>query len=335
MNTWQGKHGPLLIAEIGGNHEGDFEYAKKLTKLAIEADVDYIKYQIYTGDSLVNPVENPVRNKHFKKFELSLAQYEELAQMCKDAGIRFLASVWDMTKLQWSSEHMDIFKIGSGDMTAYPVIKQICETNKPIIISTGLSTFDEVSDCVRFIRECNPLYEDYQYLNVMQCTSMYPIDKSHSNLSVMNTYKRELNVSVGYSDHTTDSEALAIATAMGAETLEFHFTDTRENQSFRDHLVSLTKEEVLELINKIKSIKILQGSDDKNPLEIEQEHRVSFRRAIYPARDMKAGSKIGADDLVYLRPCHGISATEYRKVIGKTLKRAVTKHQKLNWELFE
>lgn len=335
MSTWKGKHGPILIAEIGGNHEGDFEYAKKLTLLAIEANVDYIKYQIYTGDTLVNPIENPVRNKHFKKFELSLEQYEELHHMCNDAGVKFLASVWDMSKLVWSNRHMDIFKIGSGDMTAYPIIKQICALGKPIIISTGLSTAEEVTDCINFIRECNPIYADSEYLNVMQCTSMYPIEKKHSNLAVMLSYKKTHNVSIGYSDHTTDSEAMEVAVAMGAETLEFHFTDTRENQTFRDHLVSLTRDEVLLLIEKIRRVTILKGSNIKKPLEIEAEHRVSFRRAAYPSRDLKAGTTVEEDDLVYLRPCHGIEASEYRKILGLKLKRDVVKYQKLNWELFE
>ena len=116
--NWKGKHGPLLIAEIGGNHEGDFENAKRLTQLAIEADVDYIKFQLYTGDTLVSKLENPVRNAHFKKFELSRAKYIELAQMCNDSNIGFMASVWDVSYIDWIDEYMPIYKIGSGDLTA-------------------------------------------------------------------------------------------------------------------------------------------------------------------------------------------------------------------------
>ena len=93
-SIWRGKHGPLLIAEIGGNHEGDFEYAKKLTKLAIAADVDFIKFQLYTGDSLVNPLESASRNEHFKKFELSQENHLELAQLCKKNLVGYAASVW-------------------------------------------------------------------------------------------------------------------------------------------------------------------------------------------------------------------------------------------------
>lgn len=335
MSTWKGKHGPLLIAEIGGNHEGDFEYAKKLTQLAIAADVDCIKYQIYTGDTLVNPIQNPTRNKHFKKFELKTEEYEQLANMCEDANIQFLASVWNPEKLEWSSKRMKMFKIGSGDLTAYPIIEKICKLGKPIILSTGLAKLLEVEQCISFIRSCNPVYNSPEFLNLMQCTSMYPIEKVHANLNVMLTYKELFNVSIGYSDHTTDSEALETAVAMGADTLEFHFTDTRENQTFRDHLVSLTKGEVIALIQKIKSIKTLQGESKKEPLPIESEHRVSFRRAIYPSKNLVSGQKITESDLVYLRPFRGICASEYNELIGKKIKVNVSKYQELNWDLFE
>ena len=137
QSNWRGKHGPLLIAEIGGNHEGDFDYAKRLTQLAIESDVDFIKYQLYSGDTLVSRVENPVRNKHFKKFELSQAQYVELAEMCQAAGIGFMASVWDVDYFDWIDQYMPIYKIDSGHMTAYPVLKATAQLGKPIILSTG------------------------------------------------------------------------------------------------------------------------------------------------------------------------------------------------------
>ena len=95
-NIWKGKNGPLLIAEIGGNHEGSFAYAKKLTQLAIKSKVDVIKFQIYTGDTLVNKIYSPNRNKHFKKFQLSKDQHIYLAKMCKNNGVKYLSSVWDL-----------------------------------------------------------------------------------------------------------------------------------------------------------------------------------------------------------------------------------------------
>ena len=336
MNSnWNGKHGPLLIAEIGGNHEGDFEYAKKLTQLAIESDVDFIKFQLYTGDTLVSQLENPVRNKHFKKFELSKEQYIELAKMCNDADIGFMASVWDINYLDWIDEYMPIYKIGSGDLTAYPVLKATAKRKKPIILSTGLATLQEVIETVEYIQSIDSLYKDPNCLSILQCTSMYPIPFEDANLSVMQTIHSITGLPIGYSDHTEGSKALVIAVAMGAQILEFHFTDTREGQTFRDHKVSLTKDEVLQLIKDIKNIEKLKGHPLKKPLPIEGEHVTTFRRAVYPLADIEEGTVLEETHLTTLRPNHGIDARDFDKVVGKTTKIDLKKHQKLEWEFFE
>ena len=337
MKNFKGKHGPLLIAEIGGNHEGDFDYALKLTKLAIESDVDFIKYQLYSGDTLVSKVENPVRNKHFKKFELSKEQYIQLAKLCNDHNIGFMASVWDLNYLSWIDKYMPIYKIGSGDFTAYPVIKEIARLQKPIILSTGLSSHQEVIETVDFIQKLDPLYLDKNFLGVLQCTSMYPIGYSDANLSTMDSYRKDTKLTVGYSDHTEGIYALEIAVAMGAEILEFHFTDSREGKEFRDHKVSLTKNEVKKLIEKIKKIQDLKGSSIKEPVQVEIEsgHVTTFRRAVYLSRDMTQGEVVREEDLIYLRPNHGIDARDYQSVIGKKLKKDILAYQKLNKDLFE
>ena len=329
---FNGKHGPLLIAEIGGNHEGDFEYAKKLTSLAIESDVDYIKFQIYTGDTLVSKVESPIRNKHFKKFQLSKEQYFELAKICSEGGVGFMASVWDISAIKWINELMPIYKIGSGDMTAYPIIKEICKLSKPIILSTGLSTMLEVQNTLDYIKALNPVYLRKDMLAVLQCTSMYPISYGDSNLNVMNEYKNSFGCVVGYSDHTEGSYALEIAVAKGAEILEFHFTDKREGKTFRDHSVSLTKNEVSSLIEKIQLIKSLEGSSIKTPLVSERDHVISFRRAIYPKQDLPKGTILNKNNLVFLRPNHGIDARDYEKIIGRELIEDVKKFQPLNYK---
>ncbi|MFT6500181.1 MAG: N-acetylneuraminate synthase/N,N'-diacetyllegionaminate synthase [Crocinitomicaceae bacterium] len=335
MSNWIGKNGPLMIAEIGGNHEGDFEYAKKLTQLAIESNVDYIKFQMYSGDSLVSPVENPVRNKHFKKFELNHKHYIELAEMCKAGGVGFMASVWNPDYFEWIDQYMDIYKIGSGDMTAYPVLEATAALGKPIILSTGLSSIDEVLDAIEFIQSCNVKYKDPEFLSVLQCTSMYPIPFDFAHLSVMNEFTSKTGLPVGYSDHTEGSYALEIAVAMGAQILEFHFTDSREGKDFRDHKVSLTRDEVLELNEKITEINKLKGSKIKEPQSVEGDHLITFRRAIYPATDLPKGTTLVAENLVYLRPNHGIDARDYKKVIGKTLTTDVKAFEKLNWSYLE
>lgn len=334
-SNWEGKHGPLLIAEIGGNHEGDFEYAKELTRLAIESNVDFVKYQIYTGDTLVSDVEDPQRNKHFKKFELSKGQYKELADMCIAGGVKFMASVWNVDSLSWIDGYMPIYKIGSGDLTAYPLLQKIAKIGKPIILSTGLSTLSEVLDAVSYIQKENAIYLDPNNLSILQCTSMYPIPFADANLNVMQSYKDITGLPVGYSDHTVGAKAMEIAVAMGAQILEFHFTDSREGKAFRDHQVSLTRDEVHGLIDRIKEIYELKGSKIKKALPVEGHHVTSFRRAVYPKTNLKSGHILTADDLVILRPNHGIDAREFDQLIGKELKKDVIANEKLDWSFIQ
>ncbi|WP_127136071.1 N-acetylneuraminate synthase family protein [Flagellimonas oceanensis] len=334
-SNWEGKNGPLLIAEVGGNHEGDFEYAKKLTELAIESGADFVKFQLYSGDTLVSRIESPQRNKHFQKFELGRDKYIELAEMCKANKVGFMASVWDPDYVSWIDDYMPIYKIGSGDLTAYPLLRKFANLRKPIILSTGLANTQDVKGAVEFIQQENEIYKSPEYLSLLQCTSMYPIPFEDANLEVMKSFSETFGLPVGYSDHTEGYFALLVAVAMGAQILEFHFTDTRENKEFRDHKVSLTKDEVKDLIEQIKDIAKLKGSPEKRPLEIEGDHPTTFRRAVYPKKDLKKGTVIKEEDITVLRPNHGIDAREYYNLIGKKLVRDVLEHQKLSWDLFE
>jgi N,N'-diacetyllegionaminate synthase len=337
MNAFSGKHGPLLIAEIGGNHEGDFDYAKRLAKLAIESNVDFVKFQIYTGDTLVSSVESPARNAHFKKFELTNDQHRYLASMVIDAGLRYTSSVWDMDALAWIDEFVSVYKIGSGDLTAYPLLKATAAIGKPIILSTGLSTEEEVLASVSYLQDAQPRYKSKDELAVLQCTSMYPIPPNAAHLNTMARLKSLTGLTIGYSDHTEGSKALHYAAAMGAEILEFHFTDSREGKQFRDHKVSLTPDEIRQLIDELALISALRGSAEKQPvpIEIENGHVESFRRAVYPSRDIAAGDMLTASNLTTLRPNHGIDARFFDQLLNKRAKVALSKHQKLTWDLVE
>lgn len=335
MNIWKGKYGPLLIAEIGGNHEGDFGYAKELTALAAESESDYIKFQIYTGNSIVNSKVSPERNAHFRKFELSPDQHIELAEMCLNYGKGYIASVWDMDAFDWINPYLKIYKIGSGDLTAYPFLRKIGYYGKPIIISTGLADMSEVLNTIAYLVKINPFYEQKDTLALLQCTTMYPISISDANLNVMTEFKKKTNYIVGYSDHTEGLDALETAYALGAEILEFHFTDNRENRSFRDHKVSLTKDDVNRLCERIKLIDQLKGIGEKRPLKIESENIMSFRRAVYPRRDVVKGTILTSEDLYVLRPNVGIDARHFDELIGRKTKIDLLKNQILDWKYFE
>ena len=331
---WTGKSGVYLIAEIGGNHEGIFAYAKELTRLAIEADIDAVKFQIYTGNTLVNEKENPERRDHFKRFELKKDQYIELAEICIQSGIAFMASVWDGDAINWIDKYISIYKIGSGDLTAYPLIKKITRTGKPIILSTGLADMNEVLDTVRFIKDIDKSYIAEQKLALLQCTSMYPIPDEDANLNVIKSLQDKTGLPSGYSDHTVGTLAVEVAVAMGAQIIETHFTDTREGKTFRDHKVSFTKDELIELNEKTKKIKLLQGYYEKKPVksEIESKHTISFRRAVYPKVNIKEGDFLKEDNLEILRPNLGIPAKDFFKIIGKKVKTDLRRHQRLDFD---
>lgn len=334
MGNWEGRNGPYLIAEIGGNHEGNFKYAQKLTELACRSGVDAVKFQIYTGDTLVSSVEDPERNAHFKRFEFKPEEYIALAKQCLSNGVDFTASVWDVNALEWIDPYINFYKIGSGDLTAYPILKKIASIAKPIILSAGLSTLDEVGETVKYIQSVNEGYKDKEMFALLQCTSMYPIPDEDANLKVMDLFRQKFNLTVGYSDHTVGTDAVEVALAMGAEIIEMHFTDRREGQAFRDHQVSFTCEEIKFLIDKIRKIKMLQGNMTKKPTEseIKADHIQSFRRAIYPIKDLTAGTILTEEVLTTLRPNSGIDARDYEKLIGKQLNKNVDAFSRLNWD---
>ncbi len=322
-DPWRGRHGPLLIAEIGGNHEGDFDVALRLTDLAIESGADVVKYQVYTGDALVSPVEAPARHAHFRRFELTRDQHLALARRVLDAGLRYSASVWDPAALDWLDPVLDFYKIGSGDLTAYPVLAAHARRGKPMLLSTGLATLAEVIDAVKFVRGIHSVYHTPGQLALLQCTSLYPTADGEVNLRAIDSLREATGLPIGYSDHTRDGLALRLAAARGAQILEFHFTDTREGRGFRDHAISLTCDEVRALIEDLRRINAMLGFSVKTPTpgEIASGHVTSFRRAVYAVRPLRAGEQLEAKDLVVLRPNHGIDAREFEAVIGRRVRR--------------
>ena len=141
----------FYIAEVGGNHEGNYAYAQQLTKLAIESGADVVKFQFYSVDTLVSRHEDRGRNDHFKKFELSNEQNLKLIRMVEDGGAIPMASLWSKEMVSWADQYLPIHKVGSGDLTCYPMLAALANTGKPIILSTGLSSLHEVANAVKYI----------------------------------------------------------------------------------------------------------------------------------------------------------------------------------------
>jgi N-acetylneuraminate synthase/N,N'-diacetyllegionaminate synthase len=328
---WNGKNGPLLIAEIGGNHEGNFFYAKKLTRQALKSGVDVIKFQLYSGNTLVNQKISPKRNKHFKKFELTKNQHIELAKMCVESGAQYNASIWDANMIDWVDKYLKFYKIGSGDLTAYPIIYEFAKRGKPILLSTGLSNLPEIKETINFIIKTNPKYNKKNMIALMQCTSMYPTHDTDVNLSVIPELKKIFKCEIGFSNHSVGDLALLTSYVKGANILEFHFTDTRKKKVFRDHFISLTKDEVVKLVLNLKRIKILLGKSKKKTLksEIVSGNLKSFRRAIYFNKNISKGYVIKKEDIICLRPNEGLDARKVSVIIDKKAPKSFKAFQKI------
>ena len=329
---------PFIIAEIGGNHEGDLEYAKQLLIEAAESGADAVKFQTYFPDKIVSKVEDPARNKHFSNFSLPMEDYFTLYELACKYEVIFMSSIWDVESLSRLDSLISIHKIGSGDLTNFPLIEEIIKTNKPLIISVAMASMKEIEETVNFIEITNPEYVSSNKLAILQCVAMYGDPKDqYANLKVIPSLIKQFPQHIiGYSDHTVGNYAANIAVALGARILEVHFTDDKSRE-FRDHHISITANELFDLKKDISRTMSLLGSNIKLPVnQIETPDRIlEFRRACYFKRDCKAGEIASLENLTTLRPNKGIDSRDYKRVIGKKLLVDKLAYQSISWEDFE
>jgi N,N'-diacetyllegionaminate synthase len=329
---------PFIIAEIGGNHEGNLNYAKKLLVDAASAGANAVKFQTYFPDKIVSKIENKERHAHFQKFVLSIEDYIELASLAKKNNILFMSSIWDIETLRELNPYIEIHKIGSGDLTNYPLIKAIIQTGKPFIFSTAMAQMSEIQETVEFINSIDSTYITLNKLSILQCVAMYGEPKNtYANLNVIKELRDSFpGIIIGYSDHTEGHYAANIAVALGANILELHFTDDKTRE-FRDHQISITKDELILLKANIAQTLSLLGAHSKAPVtEIETPSRIwEFRRACYLKVDCQKGDVMSIDNLTTLRPCSGIDARRYSDLIGKKLLVDKLAFHQLSWDDFE
>ena len=336
MNNLNEINDVYLIAEIGGNHEGDFDLAVHLAKEAIQSGADAVKFQIYDGNTLVNGFVDADRVKHFSKFSLTKDQYLDLHEICKSAGVDFLASIWDEEAMDVFCPLMPFIKVGSGDLTCHSLLKKLSQFNKPIVLSTGLANLDEIRTAILHLQESNKFFKQPGTIALLQCTTMYPIPDQDAELSVIRTLAENFkDCIVGYSDHTEGTYAAELAYAIGAKIIEVHFTCPSIKSKFRDHKVSFTKHNIIELKKRFQKISGLLGTGVKRPMqsELNADHLISFRRALFPRKDIPAGTTIKMDDLVALRPCVGLPAENADYIIGKKLEIDLKKLQPIKLNL--
>src|SRR3990167_9659001 len=290
-----------IIAEIGCNHEGNFEKAVELTHLAADAGADIVKYQSYTPKRYIS-ADNLERLNRVTQFALSKENYHHLFEIAKQRGISFMSTPVTEDWVEFLDPLCCAFKIASGDITFRPVIKAAVKTGKYIVLSTGASTLEEIDRAVSWIQEEIEPSQLEDRLALKHCVSAYPAPIEEANILSIPFLKERYGINVGYSNHVIGMSACLSAVALGASLIEVHFTDQKEGRTFRDHSLSFTADDLKTFINTANEIRLSLGRYGKYVQPCEKENIPLMRKGIIAAKDIKAGDILTEENLMYARP---------------------------------
>ena len=334
----------LIIAEAGVNHNGSIILAKQLIDIAAESGADIVKFQTFKSDRLVtknaekasyqkenteSSNEDNSQLSMLKKLELNEADHKELIRHCEEKNIRFLSTPFDHESIELlHSLNIKLFKIPSGEITNLPYLKKIAAIADEIILSTGMSTLDEIQDALNVFSASGFPSEK---ITVLHCNTEYPTPFEDVNLKAMLQIKDTFGMNIGYSDHTKGIEVAIAAVALGATVIEKHFTIDR-NMEGPDHKASLEPNELKQMVSSIRNIELALGNGLKAPSPSELKNKKIARKSIHIKHDLVSGHVLTENELVMKRPGNGISPMEYEKVIGKKLIKSVTADHMLKWE---
>lgn len=334
----------LIIAEAGVNHNGSLRIAKQLIDKAAEAGVDYVKFQTFKAEKLVAKsaqkaayqIENTGNKESqfemIKKLELDKSKHLTLIEHCKLRGIKFLSTAFDHDSVDLlQALGIDVFKIPSGEITNLPFLKKIAQTNKPIILSTGMANIGEIENALDLLYANGA---DKNNITVLHCNTEYPTPIEDVNLKAMNTIGDTFKVAFGYSDHTLGIEVPIAAVARGAVCIEKHFTLDR-NMEGPDHRASLEPHELNAMVKAIRNIEKALGSGIKKPSKSEQKNITIARKSIHTSRAIKKGQIIKESDLEMKRPGDGISPMNMKWVIGRTATKDLAEDSKIAFQDFQ
>lgn len=318
----------LIIAEAGVNHNGNLEIAKRLIDVAAAAGVDFVKFQTYKTENLVSKTAqkaiyqkknvNDGNNSQYemlKKLELSEVMHVDLISYCTQKDINFLSTGFDESSIDYLEKlDVELFKVPSGEITNKPYLKHVASKGKPVIISTGMSSISEIKDALEVLMSKGLPRE---LITVLHCNTEYPTPMEDVNLKAMLTIQKELNVKIGYSDHTLGIEVPIAAVALGANVIEKHFTLDRSMEG-PDHLASLEPDELKQMVKAIRNVELaLSGSGEKKPSESEQKNLAVARKSIVAAQKIKKGEILSSDNITVKRPGNGLSPMMWDEVIGR------------------
>lgn len=317
-----------IIAEAGVNHNGSLEIAKKMVDAAGEAGADAIKFQTFKAENIVtknalraeyqvkNTGEDTSQYSMLKKLELSYDDFRELKAYCDDSGIEFLSTPFDVESIDFLQElGIRFLKIPSGEITNFPYLRKIGQTGMPVIMSTGMSTLEEVGEAIRVLRGYGS-----NEISLLHCTTEYPAPLDSVNLRAMQAMAEAFNLPVGYSDHTSGIAVSVAAVAMGAVIIEKHFTLDR-NMEGPDHKASLEPDELKAMVQSIRDVEMAMGTGEKGLSYSELKNVSVVRKSIVAKRAIRKGMLFSEDNLSVKRPGTGVNPMQWNKVIGLCAKR--------------
>lgn len=315
----------LIIAEAGVNHNGDIKLAKDMIDLAKEAGVDIVKFQTFKSENLVTKnaamaayqVENTGEENSqlamLRKLELREEDFKELQDYCKNIGIRFFSTGFDLESLAFlKTLNMGLWKIPSGEITNLPYLEFIGKCNEQVILSTGMADMDEIEAAIKVLILSGT---EKKKITVLHCNTDYPTRFEDVHLNAMKTMREKLGVEIGYSDHTAGVEVSVAAVALGATVIEKHFTLDKELPG-PDHKASLDPEELKALVLQIRNIEKAMGRFEKVPSERETKNIKIARKSIVAKKTIKAGEVLTKENLTTKRPGSGINPMKWYEVLG-------------------
>ena len=315
----------FIIAEAGVNHNGSIDLAYKLVDVAVESGADAVKFQTFKAENVAskNAPKAEYQNQTtdtsesqfdmLKKLELDVEAHKELITYCKEKGIIFLSTPFDHESIDLLSDlGLQIFKIPSGEITNLPYLKKIGLLSKQVILSTGMSTLEEVGDAINVLTNAGTSREN---ITVLHANTMYPTPMEDVNLNAMLTIQKEFGIAVGYSDHTLGIEVDIAAVVLGASIIEKHFT-LDKTMDGPDHEASLEPEELKVMVSSIRNIEKALGSSQKKPSPSESSNIKVVRKSIIANQNIKKGDLLTNKNIAVKRPGYGISPMKWEELIG-------------------
>ena len=333
---------PYIIAELGGNHDGNLDYIYEGIYAAKKSGANAIKLQYYNADSLIHPNTPLMRNvknsktkdknqfERYKRLELNINEIPNFYKFAKKLKIDFGLSIFDHTKVKFLSKYTDFFKIASGDIEYFPLLKEISKFKKKIFLSTGLSNFKIIDRAVKFLKKKD--------LVIMHCICCYPTKEEDYNLNSINLIKKKYKnlYPVGISDHTKSNLVSSISVALGVNYIEKHFLPNYKVKNVGDFSLSLNPKEFENFVFDIKKVNKIMGKSKKEKFLCEKPFEKSLRRSVYTNKNIHKYERLRKRDVKMIRPynMNGVSTYEINKLIGKKINISLKKNSLIKKSYF-